>query len=77
MSTAGALAGIVVGEAIVVPLALGSHDPFHGINAGLIGLVANVIVNVVVSRAWPSAEIAGGDRFRRSTQVSDQPAGAL
>jgi SSS family solute:Na+ symporter len=77
MTTAGALAGIVVGEAIVVPLALGSHDPWHGINAGLIGLVANVIVNVAVSRARPSADTAPGERFRRSTQVSDQPAGAL
>ena len=29
-------------EAIVVPLALSGNDPFLGINAGLIGLVANV-----------------------------------
>jgi SSS family solute:Na+ symporter len=77
MTTAGALAGIVVGEAIVVPLTLGGHDPFHGINAGLIGLVANVLVNVLVSRARPAPETVQGERFRRSRQVSDQPAGAL
>ena len=48
MTVQGALAGLLVGEAIVVPLALSGNDPFLGINAGLIGLVANVIVNVVV-----------------------------
>jgi len=76
MTTAGALAGIVVGEAIVVPLALGGHDPLLGINAGLIGLLANVLVNVAVSRAWPAAD-AGGGRFRRSAEVRHEPAGTL
>ena len=54
MTMHGALAGLIVGEAIVVPLALGGHDPWFGVNAGLIGLVANVIVNVAVSRARPA-----------------------
>src|SRR3954453_6180925 len=77
MPPAGALAGIVVGEAIVVPLALGGHDPLLGINAGLIGLVANVLVNVAVSRARPEGDVARGERFRRSAGVRHDPAGTL
>jgi SSS family solute:Na+ symporter len=78
MTTAGAFAGIVVGEAIVVPLTLSSHDPWHGVNAGLLGLVANVIVNVAVSRAWPSAQGSRDGRFRRgSADVRHEPAGTL
>ena len=63
MTVQGALAGLLVGEAIVAPLALSGNDPFLGINAGLIGLVANVIVNVVVSRATQPAEPSS--RFTR------------
>ncbi len=51
MTVQGALAGLLVGVAIVAPLALSGNDPLIGINAGLLGLVANVIVNVAVSRA--------------------------
>jgi SSS family solute:Na+ symporter len=64
MTVQGALAGLLVGEAIVVPLAIGGHDPFLGINAGLLGLVANVIVNVLVSRATQTA--TPGSRFSRA-----------
>src|SRR3954449_7915868 len=64
MTVRGALAGLLVGEAIVVPLAIGGHDPFLGINAGLLGLVANVIVNVLVSRATQPA--TPGSRFSRA-----------
>src|SRR3954469_6576047 len=67
MTVQGALAGLLVGEAIVVPLAIGGHDPFLGINAGLLGLVANVIVNVLVSRATQTAK--PGSRFVREAQV--------
>ena len=63
MTVQGALAGLLVGEAIVVPLAMTSHDPFLGINAGLLGLVANVVVNVAVSRA--TAAETTGTRFTR------------
>ena len=35
-----------------------------GINAGLLGLVANALVNVTVSRARP--QTAPGERFQRS-----------
>src|SRR6185436_4566792 len=65
MTVQGALAGLLVGEAIVVPLALSGHDPFLGINAGLLGLVANVIVNVAVSKARPEPA-EPGSRFQRS-----------
>ncbi len=50
MTVQGALSGLLVGEAIVVPLALFGHDPLLGVNVGIFGLVANVVVNVVVSR---------------------------
>ena len=68
MTVQGALAGLLVGEAIVAPLALSGNDPFLGINAGLIGLVANAIVNVVVSKARPEA--APGRFQRDQTAVS-------
>src|SRR4051794_4017056 len=71
MTVQGALSGMLVGEAIVFPLALSSHDPVFGINAGLLGLVANVVVNVVVSRATATA--APGTRFTRErAAVRDQ-----
>ena len=66
MTVAGAASGIVVGLAIVCPLALSGNDPFLGINAGLLGLVANVLVNVAISRARPDVETAPGERFQRS-----------
>jgi hypothetical protein len=70
MTVQGALAGLLVGEAIVVPLALSGHDPFLGVNAGLLGLVANVVVNVVVSRGTHrDGEPAAGGRFERQTEA--------
>ena len=73
MTVQGALAGLLVGEAIVVPLALAGNDPFLGINAGLIGLVANVIVNVTVSRARPQADAPEPGRFQRLSEGSTMP----
>jgi SSS family solute:Na+ symporter len=70
MTVQGALAGLLVGEAIVVPLALSGHDPFLGVNAGLLGLVANIVVNVVVSRGTHrDGEPAAGGRFERQTEA--------
>jgi SSS family solute:Na+ symporter len=69
MTVQGALAGLLVGEAIVVPLAMTGHDPFLGINAGLLGLVANVIVNVLVSRSTYREEPAAGSRFERRPET--------
>jgi solute:Na+ symporter, SSS family len=71
MTTAGALAGLIAGEAIVAPLALSGHDPFLGVNAGLPALVVNIAVNVAVSRARPAAP--GPPRFRRD-QTETVPA---
>jgi SSS family solute:Na+ symporter len=65
MTVQGALAGIAVGELLLVPLALSGNDPLLGVDVGLIGLVANALVNVVVSRARPLPETAPG-RFQRS-----------
>ena len=73
MTVQGALAGLLVGEAIVVPLALSGNDPFLGINAGLIGLVANVIVNVAVSRARPQQDAPEPSRFQRLSEGSTMP----
>jgi len=39
--------GLVTGEAVVVALIWTGHDPFLGMNAGFVGLAANVAVAVV------------------------------
>jgi SSS family solute:Na+ symporter len=72
MTVQGALAGLLVGVAIVAPLALSGNDPVFGINAGLIGLVANVLVNVAVSRARPDRD-APDPRVQRESLGSTMP----
>jgi hypothetical protein len=62
-----------VGETIVVPLALSGHDPLLGVNVGLIGLVANALVNVAVSRATPQEVVPPGHRFQRKSLGSATP----
>jgi SSS family solute:Na+ symporter len=73
MTVQGALAGLIVGEVIVVPLALSGNDPLLGVNVGLIGLVANAIVNVAVSRATASEDAAPSQRFQRKSLGSATP----
>ena len=74
MTVQGALAGLVVGEAIVVPLALSGNDPLLGVNVGLIGLVANALVNVAVSRATaPAVPSHASERFQRKSLGSGTP----
>jgi SSS family solute:Na+ symporter len=75
MTVQGALAGLLVGEAIVVPLALSGHDPLLGVNVGLFGLVATLSVTVTVSRARPPPA-ARGDRFQRSGTMLPSPEGS-
>ncbi|HZE32444.1 MAG TPA: sodium:solute symporter family protein [Actinoallomurus sp.] len=58
MSAAGAVAGLLTGTAIMLGLWLADHDPLYGVNAGLIGLVANLIVNACVSYARPDVREA-------------------
>lgn len=54
MSTAGAAAGLGTGVAVVSLLVITGYDPLWGINAGLVGLVCNGVVNVAVSMARPA-----------------------
>jgi SSS family solute:Na+ symporter len=54
MSTAGAAAGLAAGVVVVALLVITGNDPWLGINAGLLGLVVNVLVNVAVSLARPA-----------------------
>jgi solute:Na+ symporter, SSS family len=55
-STAGVTAGIVTGLAVALYLAASGIAPY-GINAGFIGLVANVVVLVVVSALTPALSV--------------------
>jgi Na+/proline symporter len=58
MSAAGAMAGLVTGTAVVLLLWLAGHDPLYGVNAGLIGLAANLCVNLAVSYTRPVTVLA-------------------
>jgi len=49
VTTAGILAGMVVGLAVAAALTFSHHDPFHGFNAGFIGLALNLLIVVVAS----------------------------
>jgi SSS family solute:Na+ symporter len=48
---AGVMAGLLTGVAVVVGLIVSGRDPFLGVNAGFVGLLANAAVAVLVSRA--------------------------
>lgn len=48
-SKEGVLAGLFTGISIVVVLVFGGHDPFWGMNAGFVALLANAIVTVLIS----------------------------
>lgn len=58
MSAAGAIAGLVTGTVVVFALWLADRDPLYGINAGVIGLAANLCVNAAVSRTRPVTVLA-------------------
>lgn len=49
VTRAGVLAGLVTGIGIAVVLVFGKHDPFLGMNAGFVALLANALVTVFVS----------------------------
>ncbi|GAA4886127.1 sodium:solute symporter family protein [Saccharopolyspora cebuensis] len=55
MSTSAAAAGLASGVVVVAALVLTGNDPWYGINAGLLGLVVNIAVNVAVS-LWRPAD---------------------
>ena len=54
MSTAAAVSGLATGIAVVSALVASGHDPWHGINAGLVGLATNLAINIVVSLLRPA-----------------------
>jgi SSS family solute:Na+ symporter len=54
MSLAGGTAGMLVGILIVAVLVATGHDPWFGINAGAVGLVANLAVTGLASLIWPA-----------------------
>ncbi|GAA2789984.1 sodium:solute symporter family protein [Saccharopolyspora taberi] len=54
MSTAGAASGLAAGVLVVALLVATGNDPWHGINAGLLGLAVNFAVNIAVSLARPA-----------------------
>lgn len=57
MNAKGAFSGLAVGVVVDAILVFSKHDPWYGINAGLIALVLNVIVNVVVSAVTTKADM--------------------
>ena len=59
----GVLAGILTGWVVAGALVLSKHDPFLGMNAGLIALVANLIVFAVVSVLTKPVSDAYLDKF--------------
>ena len=60
VNAAGILSGLVVGIGVVGVLAFSHGDPYQGLNAGFIGLAANVVVAVAVSYLTP-AKASGFD----------------
>ena len=47
------MAGLVVGEVVVVTLIWSSHDPFMGMNAGFVGLAVNALVTMLAMALLP------------------------
>ena len=59
VSKVGVFAGLFVGIGIVVGLIITKNDPFLGLNAGFVGLAANVVVTYVVSLKTQPAKAEG------------------
>lgn len=53
VSRTGVAAGLVAGVGLVLYLVIGGHDPLWGMNAGFVALVANAVVLVAGSAAFP------------------------
>jgi SSS family solute:Na+ symporter len=54
VTTAGVFAGLAVGVFTVAFLMLSKQDPFHGLNAGFIGLCVNFAITAAVSLVTPA-----------------------
>jgi solute:Na+ symporter, SSS family len=74
-TTAGVFAGLFTGAAIAVILTLTNRDPFHGLNAGFIGLRFNFAVTAAVSALTPM-RVAGFDEISPAFAASQTGAGA-
>ncbi len=57
---AAVFSGMITGLALVLVLMLGKHDPFMGLNAGFVALLANFAVTVLASWLLPAARQATG-----------------
>ncbi|MEN3297957.1 sodium:solute symporter family protein [Pseudonocardia sp.] len=74
MSPAGGVAGMTVGILLVVVLMVTGNDPWNGINAGALALVANLAITVVVSLARPGD--APPERLAVSELAEPEPVAA-
>ncbi|MFE2429409.1 sodium:solute symporter [Streptomyces sp. NPDC059373] len=72
MSALAAVSGIAVGVALVFWFVFTDHDPFHGINAGLLALAANLLVTVGLSLLRP-ADTPEDRMAQAETAVSAAP----
>lgn len=59
MGRQAALAGLLTGTSLMLGLHYGGHDPWHGINGGLLALLANLAVVAAVSWRRPDIGAAG------------------
>ncbi|MGW7658332.1 hypothetical protein ACWGJ7_41745, partial [Streptomyces tendae] len=81
LTAAGALAGLVTGEAVVTWLTLAEVETRH-VNAGLVALAVNVLVAAAVTAlfrgpaASPTMDSAPGAHEDRETRKDSEPYGA-
>ena len=60
MTAAAGVAGLFTGLGVVLLLWATDNDPYHGVNGGLLGLAANLLVVLAVTRARPGTGPARG-----------------
>ncbi|MBO8186235.1 MULTISPECIES: sodium:solute symporter family protein [Streptomyces] len=72
LSAVAGVAGMLVGLGVVLLLWWTDNDPWHGINGGLLGLAANLLVAVALTYARPSAP--GTAPARQTPSPEQEPA---